>query len=77
MQQIKIKYCQNKLLNLADIKLSQHTRQHIFSIYPNYAQNRKHSLFPHTKCKHVFIARSDKQPELLLADELFYSGGSK
>jgi len=49
-QQIEIKYYQNKLLNLADIKLSQHT----FSIYPNYAQNIKHLLFPHTKCKRVF-----------------------
>jgi hypothetical protein len=32
MQQIEIKHCQNKLLNLADIKLSQHTRQHTFSV---------------------------------------------
>jgi|GEM_PF-1151276 hypothetical protein len=45
MQQIEINYCQNKLLNLGDIKLSQHTYQHTFSIYPNYAQNSKHLLF--------------------------------
>ena len=60
MQQIDIKYCQNKLLNLADIKLSQHTYQHTFSIYPNYVQNSKHPPFLNTKCKHVFIARSAK-----------------
>jgi len=53
MQQIEIKYYQNKLLNLADIKLSQHTYQHTFSIYPIYAQNSKHLFSPHTKCKHV------------------------
>ena len=60
MQQIEIKYYQNKLLNLADIKLSQHTYQHTFSIYPIYAQNSKH-LFPLTRSVNMYyIARSAK-----------------
>jgi len=77
IQQIEIKYYQNKLLNLADIKLSQHTYQHTFYFIP-IMHRIVNTFFSLTRSVNMYsIARSAKQPELLLADELFYSGGSK